>query len=79
MLNLSLSLLNLNTVLTATLYLSDNLEYDVITPEGFLITKAAISIEQASKVHPYHALSQAPLNISGMYGERNIWPIYLAT
>ena len=40
-------------------YISDNPEYDVITPEGFLITKAAISSEQASKAHPYHALSQA--------------------
>ena len=40
-------------------YISGNPEYDVITPEGFLITKAAISIEQASKAHPYHALSQA--------------------
>ena len=40
-------------------YISDNPEYDVITPEGFLVTKAAISIEQASKAHPYHALSQA--------------------
>ena len=35
-------------------YISDNPEYDVITPEGFFITKAAISIEQASKAHPYH-------------------------
>ena len=40
-------------------YISDNPEYDVITPEGFLIIKAAISIEQGSKAHPYHALSQA--------------------
>ena len=40
-------------------YISDNPEYDVITPKGFLITKAAISIEQALKYHPYHALSQA--------------------
>ena len=39
-------------------YISDNPEYDVITAEGFLITKAAISIKQASKAHPYHALSQ---------------------
>ena len=33
--------------------------YDVITLERFLITKAAIPIEQASQCHPYHALSQA--------------------
>ena len=39
-------------------YISDNPEYDVITSEGFLITKIAISIEQASKAHPYHTLSQ---------------------
>ena len=39
-------------------YISDNPEYDVITPEGFSITKAAISFEQALKAHSYHALSQ---------------------
>ena len=39
-------------------YISDSPEYDVIT-EGFFISKTAISIEQASKAHPYHALSQA--------------------
>ena len=52
----------MNIVLTAALshyYISDNAEYDVITPEGFLITKSAIFIEQASKAYPYHALSQA--------------------
>ena len=33
-------------------YISDNPEYDVITPEGFLITKAAISIEKGLKGSP---------------------------
>ena len=33
-------------------YISDNPEYNVITPEGLLITKAAISIEKGLKGLP---------------------------
>ena len=66
------TVVELTTVLTeiqhsiTLTYLSNNPEYDVIielrsliSSEGFFITKAAIYIEQASKVYPYHALSQA--------------------
>ena len=63
----SVSLIELTTLFTEIehcinsrplTYISDGPEYQVITPEGFLIAKAAVTIDQASQIHPYQSLSQ---------------------